>query len=331
MLSSYTLKSFEIRMRRIRNSRSNDGRDTVISLKVKDLHLCPSCLVLFCREEHNQALTQDLSEMCATYPILRDLNFSTFIARGDSLKTLKDFDEHGEMPFGIPSNALHGLYWIFFTRAYFRESIEVRRAVILHELGHFYIDHVKLLSDLRRKYKEQEEGMFQLFIQEIKQNRKWPKEKEKQLRDLYRYFVFDVLKTPGEIFANLWVKENFPDAFGPLMRLQLRNCKEISERTASTPAKVAKLRLLWTILRLEGFMILGNGVSEDLKSQFEALICLCWNKMLKQFPNEVGDLKKTTHDLLDTFSSPKNANEKLYRVYQEYLKYNSLKPCDFLV
>jgi hypothetical protein len=288
-------------------------------------------LILVCREEYNQALSKDLSEMHDTYPILRHLNSFTIIARRNLLKTLEDFDKHDEMPFGIPSNVLQGLYWIFFTRAYFRELIEIRRAVTLHEFGHFYIDQIKLLGDLRRKYKEQEDIMFQLFIQEIKQYKKWLKEKEEQIRDLYRYFVFDVLKTPGEIFANLWVKENFPDAFDPLMRLQLRNCEEICEKTAPTPAKVVKLRLLWIILRLEGFMILGNDVSGDLKSQFEALICSCWNKLSKQFPNEVGDLKKITHDLLDTFASPKSANEKLYHVYQKYLRYNSLKPCDFLI
>lgn len=208
-----------------------------------------------------------------TYPVLRHLNSHIVNASGNLLKTLEDFDRHGEMPFAKSSNTLHGLYWIFFIRAYFRESIEIRRAVILHEFGHFYIDQIKLLGDLRRKYKEQEDSMFQLFIQEIKQYKKWLKEKDEQIRELYRYFVFDVLKTPGEIFANLWVKENFPDAFNPLMRLQLGNCEEIFEKTTRTPAKVVKLRLLWIILRLEGFMILGNDVSGDLKSQFEALIC----------------------------------------------------------
>lgn len=303
----------------------------MISLKVEDLNLRSSCLILVCREEYNQALSKDLSEMRDTYPILQHLNSFARNARGKLLETLEDFDKHNEMPFGIPSNALQGLYWIFFTRAYFRESTEIRRAVTLHEFGHFYINQIKLLSDLRRKYKEQEDGMLQLFIQEIKQYKKWLEENEEQIRHLYRYSVFEVLKTPEEIFANLWVKENFPDAFNPLMRLQLRNCEEIFEKTAPAPAKVVKLRLLLIILRLEGLMILGSDISGDLKSQFEALICSCWNKLSKQFPNEVGDLEKITHDLLDTFSSPKSANEKLYHVYQKYLRYNALKPCDFLI
>jgi len=304
----------------------------VFSLKVKTLvNLSSTFLMLSCRNENYGTLVKDWNQLLDIYPILCDLWFDFVEARGKLKKSLDILDKQGEMPYGEPHPVMdRDRYVILFTQKFFEEQVEMRRAITLHELGHFYVYQTRMLKNLRLKWPAGRD-MFEVFVSVVKQDPIWYNRSKEWLRRLYEGYVFDILKIPGEIYANLWVKENFTNVFNLVVEGQLEQYEYLAKNIdTEIKTKIVKFPLFSIILRLEGLFMLMNGVTKNVKGSLQQLLGLCWEKMSRfLLSKEIEVFEQTKQEVMRVSSSPQTANKELFDVFRKFVNGNILKPADF--
>jgi len=303
-----------------------------MSLKVKSLvELNSAFLMLSCRKENYKTLLNDWNQMLDFYPILCDLWSDVLETKGKLHEALETLDKQDQMPYGEP-HTVSGTdrYIILFTQKYFQKLAETRRAIIIHELGHFYVYKTGLLKNLRLKWPDGM-NMFEFFVGTVKQDPTWYNKNEQWLRKLYDDYVFDILKIPGEIYANQWVKENFIDTLNLVVGGQLEQYRYIvSNIDTRIRTKMIRFPLFAIILRLEGLLMLTNGITKNLEDETRHLLRLSWEKMSK-FLNrrEVENFKKTKQEIMRVCSSVRTSNDDLFSLFQSYVNMSILVPADF--
>lgn len=311
------------------------------SMKVTLLSdLNSSLLLLTCRKENLLILAKDWAQLLADYPIFCDLWSDFTEAKGQLLNWLLELDRQGEMAYGSPAPVPRSdRYIILFCQRYFSKSSEFRRAVIIHELGHFYIYHKKFLEQLR-KSRESSRPVFTQFIAPILTvYQKWPLFQKEWIKNiLFDINVLDILKIPGEIFANLWVKENFEQIFIQVFEGQLEGYKLAQrgkERIRGTLGWRALIKFLMfsLILRLDGLSVLVEddygklrGPMEELREFRES----CW-KTLQEFARqgEFETLKIFEDRIIKASCSLKDSNELLPNIFKEFVNNVPLRIEDF--
>ena len=301
----------------------------MFSLKVKTLvNLNSTFLMLACGKENYRTLVKDWNQLLEIYPILCDLWFDFVEAKGKLQKSLEILDKRGEMPYGEPHPVSgRDRYVILFTQKFFEEQVEMRRAITLHELGHFYVYQPRILKNLRSKWSAGR-SMFGVFVSLVQTDPIWYNKNKEWLRKIYEYYVFDVLKIPGEIYANLWVKENFTNAFNLVVEGQLERYEYLAKNiNATIKTKVIKFPLFSIILRLEGLLMLINGVTKD---RLQQLLSSCWRKMSRfLLSKEIEAFEQTKQEVMRVCSSPQTADKELFGVFEKFVNSNILKPADF--
>lgn len=309
-----------------------EGLTELFSLKVKTLvNLNSTFLMLACRKENYKTLLEDWTHLLDTYPILCDL-WSDVVETTQLPKleeSLERLDKQGEMPYGQPVPDQDG-YVILFTQKHFEKQAKMRWAITLHELGHFYVYQTGMLKNLRGKWPVGGE-MFEVFVGIVKQDSVWYNEQKEWLRRLYEYYVFDVVKIPGEIYANWWVKENFINTFNLVVDGQLEKYEYLANNIdKNIETKVAKFPLFSIVLRLEGLLMVINGVTKDAKEKLEQLLAVCWKKMSRFLhAKEIETFEQTKQKIMDVCSSPQTSDRELFNVFQRYVNNNILEPEDF--
>lgn len=245
-------------------------------------------------------------------------------------KSLVDLDKYGEMPYGTPVPDQNG-FVILFTQKYFGKQVEIRKAIAIHELGHFYVHATGMLKNLRLKWSTGEE-MFEVFVSVVKQDQSWYENAKHWLKRLYELYVFDILKIPGEIFANMWVRDNFPDAFSLVAEEQLKNYEYLANTLdKEIKTRIVKFPLFSIILRLEGLLMLMNGERSDLKDKLWQSLSFSSKKMSGFIlPNEVKIFDRTRQDVVQVCSSPKTADKHLFDVFEKFVTRTILQPADFV-
>lgn len=174
-----------------------------------------------CKKQNLLTLTKDWSQLLTDHPILCDLWSDVVEAMGAPLGFLQKMDIRGEPAYAHPA-PVPGFdrYIIMFAVKYFMKPVSSRQGIIVHELGHFYIYRRKLLEQLR--VSRDSSAFFSQFILPISKFYQQLTATQKQgLKDFFDSYILDVLKVPGEILANLWVKENFGRMFVEVFKCQL--------------------------------------------------------------------------------------------------------------
>ena len=304
----------------------------MVSVKVKTLSdLSSTLLLLACSKENYRTLLKDWNQLLDIYPILCDLWSDVIEAQGNLQKSIEILDKRGELSSGQPA-PVSGIdrYVIIFTPKFFEKQAETRLATTLHELGHFYVYQTGMLKNLRLKWPAGMD-MFKVFASIVKQDPIWYNEQEEWLRKLYEYYVFDVLKIPGEIYANLWVKENFTNAFNLVVEGQLEGYEYLANNIdTKIKTKVVKFPFFSIILRLEGLLMLMNGATKNLKEKLQQLRRLCWKNMSRfLLPKEIKAFEQTKQEVMRVCSSPQTADKELFNVFKKFVKSNILEPSDF--
>jgi hypothetical protein len=303
-----------------------------VPLKVDDLVDFNSIFLMLSAGKQNcRTLGKDWGELLSDHPILCDLRSDIVEAQGQLLESLKVLDAHNEMPYGKPAPVSgKDRFVILFTQRHFQENAETRKSITLHELGHFYVFYTELLKDLRLKWPAGEE-MFETFVSLVRQDPNWYCKNLEWLRNFYNWYVLDLLKIPGEIYANLWVKENFTDYFDPIVTLQTdHNICLVNNIENTVKTRAVKFPLFCIILHFEGLLMLQNGITNTIKDKVSDALSLCWKKMSRYLPEQkIRYFKKMSQEIMNISSSPRIANEKLFALFEEYVKANILEPSDF--
>jgi len=303
----------------------------MISLKVDNLtHQSSFFLLLTCCKDNYKTLLEDWNQILGIYPILCDLwSDIRDTTRFPKLsKSLEDLDNRNEMPNGMP---VPKGFVILFTQKYFETTNpHDRRAIMLHELGHFFVYQTGMLRNLRLQWSAAND-MFEVFVKIIKQDQVWFNKNKKWVRKLYDYYVFDILKIPGEIFANVWVKDNFSGFFHIVARNQLQQLEQlVIEIEEKIRTRVVQFPLYSASLRVEGLLILMDKQSTSLKERTQRLLDMCRKKLHKYLtPKEQDFFKTTRQEIFEVCSSPQFADKSLYSIFGKFVNSNVLVPTDF--
>ena len=305
----------------------------VISLKVKSLvDLNSTLLLLACQKKHHKRLLTEWYRLLEIYPLLCDLRSDVIETTGRPLlqKSLENLNKRGDLPYGQPVPD-QKCFVILFTEKFFEKNEQISKAIILHELGHFFVYQTGMLGNLRNNWPAGED-MFDVFVSVVKQDPNWYKKVKEWLRRFYQYYVFDILKIPGEIYANIWVKDNFNNVVDLAVDSQVENLEHLAiniEKTSET--KLIKFPLLSIVLRLEGLLRLMNGNQNRNVEKIHQILDLCWKRMSKYLlPSEMEAFSRVKEEVMRICSSPQTADEQLFDFYEKFVNNNILEQGDFL-
>jgi len=295
----------------------------MVSLKVTDLSDIGQAFIMFtCRKENEAQLLSDWSKMLGDYPILCDLWSNVVVAVGGALASIQALDKRGMSAFGQPSpRAGIDRFVIFICKKYFaKDSFSQRKAIILHELGHFYVYKKGFLTQLRRNWKKGEE-LFRVFIAPLeKQDSEHVNSYKQWFRRFYDNYIFDLLKIPGEYYADLWVKENFRDIFEVLLENKYEGYKSFLDAGFSILQKsLIKFPLFSLILRLDALILLIDDKGN--LERFAKLKESCWSE-LEKYTTKDGFrfLKDFEKNIIKLSTSLESANRLLINGLEKYIK-----------
>ena len=311
------------------------------NMKVEALSdLNDSPLLLACRSENHLALAKDWKKLLGDYPMLCDLWSDVIQAKGQLLKRIAELDRQGEIAEAIPAPiSRFSRYLILFSPKYFSKAVEVREAVVIHELGHFYVYRKALLKQLSKSRVSSEPAFMQFIapVQTRYQKLLLDYQKDWLKNTLFAINVLDVLKIPGEIFSNLWVKDNFEEMFSQVVETQFeeyRNASRGKEKVAGTFCYRALIKFMMfsLILRLDGLLILvdnSRGRLQKAKQEIQEFHKSCW-KTLEDcaYDGELGAFAHFEKEIIDASCSLDGSNNHLPGIFEEFVKNLQLRKED---
>lgn len=295
----------------------------MFSMKVTNLSdIGQAFIALCCKRENEKQLLSDWSRMLKDYPILCDLWSNVIVAEGGALASIETLDKRGMAAWGQPSpRAGIDRFVIFVCKNYFaKNSWSQRKAILLHELGHFYVYKRRLLAQLRREWKKGE-ALFRVFIEPLEiQDSEHVNSYKGWFKNFYDNYILDLLKIPGEYYANLWVKENFGDVFDSLLENEYEGYQSFLKTGFSNLQKgLVKFPLFSQILRLNALILLIQD-----KANLERFVKLkedCWCELDKYTTkNGFQFLKVFKEKIIRLSTSLESANELLIDAFEEYIK-----------
>lgn len=278
--------------------------------------------------------------MLSNYPILCDFRSDIIEAKGSLLTLSLELDRRGEIAEAFPSPISELASYIILVGAkYFTQTPKIRQATIIHELGHFYVYRKKLLEQLRVT-RDSIDPLFMEFIApSLKVHEKLPVlQKEWIRKTLFGIYVLDILKIPGEIFANLWVKQNFEEIFIHFLKAQFdeymaaANGEQRIQGTFCANALI-KFCMFSLILRLDGLSILVGddyGKSQGVMGQLKEFRESCWKTLKKSSHKGEFETFRSFEDIIISAScSIKDSNEVLPNIFKEFVRGVPLRIEDF--
>jgi len=295
----------------------------MVSMKVTNLSdIGQTFIMLTCKKGNEMQLLSDWSRMLDDYPILCDLWSDVITAEGGALASIETLDKRGMSAWGQPSPS-NGVdrFVIFVCKKYFaKNSFSQRKAILLHELGHFYVHKKGILAQLRQDWKKGE-ALFRVFIAPLEiQDSEHVDSYKEWFKKFYDQYIFDLLKIPGEYYANLWVKVNFEDIFGSLLEGQYEGSKSFFETGFSNLQKgLIKFPLFSLILRLNALILLI-----DDKANLEKFMKLkedCWSELEKCTTKDGFQfLKEFEGKIVRLSASLESANALLIDALEKYIR-----------
>ena len=297
--------------------------DDMVAMKVTNLYDIGQSFILFtCKKCNEKQLLSDWKRMLDEYPILCDVWSDVITAVGGALASIENLDKRGMSAWFQPS-PINGVdrFVIFVGEKYFaNNSFSQRKAILLHELGHFYVYKKGILAQLQRDWKKGE-ALFSVFIAPLEiQDSEHVDSYKEWFKKFYDHYIFDLLKIPGEYHANLWVKVNFEDVFCSLLDEKYESSKSFFENDFSNLQKgLIKFPLFSLILRLNGLLLLIDD--ESISKKFMKLTEDCWSK-LEKYTTKDGFrfLKELKSKIMRLSTSSKSANAFLIDALEKYIR-----------
>lgn len=298
---------------------------------LSDLNDAP--LFLMCKKEGLLPLSKDWAQLLENYPIFYDLWSDVIEAKGSAFNFLKMMNERGETAFAVPAPVSSvDRYILLFSEKYFLKSSISRQGTIMHELGHFYVHRKRFLEQLCVSIESDE--FFSQFIAPILNiYKKWTTDQKQWVKNFYNSYVLDYLKVPGEIFANLWLKENFKKMFMEVFKGQFESYKMVLRGKEKIHKTLVKFPVFSLILRLNGLSILAQNVTEldEEKKALEA-----FDNSLRKIlvdsarQNETAIFFSFEKSIIDASCSFEKANSALPKIFGDLLIKIPLRPEDFV-
>jgi len=310
-------------------------------MKITSLSDLNDCLLLLAsRKENLLVLGKDWNQLLTNYKILCDLRSDLIEVKGSLVDLLLELERQGENAHALPAPlSSFDRYVILFCQNYFSKEPESRQAVTMHELGHFYVYRKELLEQLR-KSRESTDPIFVQFIAPISTfyqslpvfQKEWIK------NSLFAINVVNILKIPGEIFANLWLKENFEKMFINVFKGQLEiyklstKGKEKIRKTFGARALI-KFHAFSVILRLDGLATLAEvdyGKLREAMGELQRFRDSCW-RTLQEYtsPREFETFRSFEKRIIKASCSLKDSNEILPNIFKEFVNKVPLRIEDF--
>jgi hypothetical protein len=299
---------------------------------LSDLNDAP--LFLMCTKEGLLPLTKDWAQLLTNYPIFCDIWSDVIEAKGSALNFLKMMDERGESAFAAPA-AVSGVdrYLLLFSGKYFLKPYSSREGIIMHELGHFYVYRKRFLEQLGVVLRDAGVYFSQFIAPILNFYEGWATEQKQWIKNFFDSYVLDILKVPGEIFANLWLKENFKEMFAEVFKGQLEAYKMVLRGKEKIHETLIKFPAFSLILRLNGLSILAQDVTE-LEEEKKALEI--FDKSLRKTlmgsarQNETVTFFSFEESIIEASCSFEAANSTLPQIFGDLLIKIPLRPEDFV-
>jgi hypothetical protein len=286
-----------------------------------------------CEKDYLLTLAKEWDQLLTTYPIFCDLWSDVVEARGSPLKFIQRMDAGGELAFANPAPVpSFDRYIILFSRKYFLKPSITRQGVIMHELGHYYVYRKRLLEQLRVS-RESSEFFLQFITPILNFYKGWGTQQKQWIKNFFDSYILDVLKVPGEIFANLWLKENCKEVFVEVFKCQFEEYKMVLRGKEKIHKTLIKFPAFSLILRLNGLSLLAQDVTELLEEK-NALKAFkqSLRKMLidSARQNEYESFLLFEKSIIETSCSFETANSTLPQIFNDLLMKIPLRVEDFV-
>ena len=292
-------------------------------MKIKSLSdLNDSPLLLMCAKDNLLHLTKDWAQLLTNFPIFCDLWSDVIEAKGPPLNFIQRMDIGGELAFAHPAIASgFDRYIVLFSSKYCLKSSITRQGIIMHELGHYYVYRKRFLEQLR--VSRESSAFFSQFVTPIVNFREgWSTSQKQGIKNFFDSYILDILKVPGEIFANLWLKENFKEVCVEVFRCQLEEYRRVlcgKEKIQKTLVKFAAFSL---VLRLKGLSVLAQDVTELLeeKKVLEVFELSLWKTLRDSArQNEIELFLSFEKSMIEASCSFETANSTLPEIFNDFL------------
>ena len=190
--------------------------------------------------------------------------------------------------------------WCEFNEKYFAECEEDRLLILLHELI-----HAKHLASLLSQWHRTKRDYVINLHQKVQRNlQSAPLEQLNRLNFWSKFlpFVFNWLY---EIWAELYMREEYPEIFPKRMELEYRNVeRQFSDNKQRYRGAYAKYQIFWEMLRPAYFLKIAKEESEI--GQRFTLILEQWKEKLRVVVrvHEMEEFERRADDLTDSSAYP---------------------------
>jgi len=287
-------------------------------------------LAITCRDEFKTNFLIIWYELMDEFSFLSDIISDYLEPGGKLLESLERMDRTNQPAWNQPISLGDSRKWLLLvSEHFFLMDDDVQKAVLLHEFGHILVFEKEILKELRSQWKDGED-LFHNFCSIVSQNTSWYTSNLPFLKEIYEKCIFDILKIPGEIFANIWVKQNCNKYLPLIIEAQFNNYIEFEEQVSKQLSNmVLKYVLFCSILRYENLLIVINKkdniydeISEKIIESEKELSSLLGETQY----NIMNDFRK---EILKICPNLDEANLTLFEVYKKFVETFRITPSDF--
>jgi len=301
------------------------------NFKTESLYDTNIMLLYSCNYNSSTSLMKIWSEILEEYNFLSEF-YSDYVEPTKEINDFLEYIDRIEETAIIIKAYFNGIKrWLLVCgKIFFNLKNNIQKAILLHEIGHIIVNEYNLFESLFIQYQDVD-IFFDVFCSNINRDNKLFLDNEKWLRELFDFYVFDIIKMPGELFANLWVKINCNEYFKLIVNNQFINYKNINIKARKgIKNRLLKHVLVYLDLRLQFLITLIENDSELYNN-----IIKYNNEILKELQNLLS--KKEYFIMLDIknkikeiCNSPEEINKKYLNVFNFYINSIKLLPYDFL-
>ena len=307
------------------------GKRFTYNFKTDSLEELNLTLLYSCNYELSTSLIKTWSELIHEYSFLLDF-YSDYVEPDKEISEFLEYlDKINEIAIVKPAYLRSIKRWLLVCGAvFFKYKNDVQKSILLHELGHIIVNERNLLVSLVSQY--QNVGhYYNMFSSGINKNNKYYSDVQISLQQLFEFYIFDIIKIPGELYANLWVYNNCNKYFRLIIEHQFINYQNINIQVRKNITnRLLKHVLIYIIFRLQ--VLLSLLISDDklydeitkyTKEVLNELKILLTKKEYLIILETKGKINKLCYSLDDI-------NNNYLDLFKNYLNNIKLKPKDFL-
>lgn len=288
-------------------------------------------LMISCDNQYRMSLLEVWDELTDEFTFLNDFYSDYAEPENEIHYALEWLTEIQDLSSVMPQYIDNIRRWLLLcTKYFFTHDKYNQKSVILHEIGHIVVIERKILNELRSKH-DDIETLFDVFCSNINRDFDFFKKIESDLRELFGHYIFDVLKIPGEYYANLWVKNNCNEYFNTLLESQFNNyINADKEMRKNIKNRLLKYFFIYQIMKLQMLTMLIENKGKlynDIVNHIDNLLC-----DLKLLLNESHyyELLDLTENIKKLYNDPDDVNAQYFTYFIKYINFLKLQPQDFL-